>query len=149
MVTQLFEVAIAVKDLDAATKKYSDVLGVQAIPIGAAYFPVAGLRGVVFPMGNNMLISLIASEQLDTPVAKFVESNGEGIFLIGLEVTDIEQDMRELSEKGVRFVSDKPLPYAAGRINFAHPKSMHGVQIAFAEHEPDYYENFIRKSSAV
>jgi len=97
-------------------------------------------------MGNNMLISLIASEQPDTPVAKFIESNGEGVFLIGLEVTDIEQDMKELSEKGVRFVSDKSLPYGAGRINFAHPKSMHGVQIAFAEHEPDYYAKFLRSS---
>jgi len=54
------------------------------------------------------------------------------------EVTDIEQDMRDLTGKGVKFVSEKPLAYVAGEINFGHPKSLHGVQIAFAQHKPGW-----------
>jgi len=142
MATHLFEVAIAVKDLDAAATKYADILGVAGIPIKPEYFPSPGLKGVTFSL-ENAVISLVASDEPGTAVAGFLEARGEGVFLVGLEVPELEREMGELKGKGVSFVSETPIPYAAGKINFARPSSTHGVQLAFAQHTPDYWQGFI------
>jgi len=132
MIERLYGINIAVKDFDAAVKKYSDVLGLEAIPTKPEDFAFPGLKGASFHLGD-VSINLIASDNPDTSIYKFVESRGEGVFLISLKVSDVEQDMKELTEKGVRFVSEKPLAYATGKVNFGHPKSLHGVQIEFIQ----------------
>ena len=133
MIKRLFAVNIAVKDLDEAVSKYSAVLAVTPQPHPPFAFP--GLKGMSFRVGNVM-INLIASDQPNTNIAKSLETRGEGLFSISLEVTDIGEAMRELSEKGVEFVSERPIPFVSGKVNFARPRSMHGVQMGFAQHEP-------------
>ena len=137
MITRLFEVAIVVRELDAAVEKYSQVLGITPLFMKAEDIPFPGIKVAVFLIGD-VVLSLIGSEQADSPVADFLETRGEGLYLIGLGVTDIEQHMREAGERGVRFVMDKPLPYIAGKQNISLPESMHGVQICWAEHRPDW-----------
>lgn len=136
MVKRFIDVGIAVKDLDAAIKKYSEVLGVKPSILPPGHYAYSGLKGARFRIGEAT-ISLVASEKTDTPIAKFLESRGEGVNHVTFEVTDIEQDMKELTEKGVKFVSDKPLAFSDGEVIFAHPKSLHGVQIAFVQAKPD------------
>jgi methylmalonyl-CoA/ethylmalonyl-CoA epimerase len=135
MIKRFFGLNIAVKDLDAAVKKYSDVLGVKPEFIKPEDFAFPGLKGVIFTVGD-IRINIIASERPDTNIAKFVETRGEGVFLLSLQVTDLDKDMAGLAKKGVQFVSDKPMPYSAGRVNFGRPKSMHGVQWEFLEVKP-------------
>ena len=141
MIKRFAGVNIAVKDLDAAAKKYSAVLGVKPIPTKAEDFAFPGLKGASFLVGD-VLINLIASEQPDTAIAKFVETRGEGVFLLSLEVSDVEQDMKDLKEKGVEFVSDKVMTFATGKVNFGHPRSMHGVQWEFFQPSPAFQARF-------
>jgi methylmalonyl-CoA/ethylmalonyl-CoA epimerase len=143
MITRLFEVAIAVKDFDAAVKKFTDVLGVEPIFVKEESMPTPGDRCASFPVGD-VVIAILSPRQPDSPVAKFLEARGEGVFVVDLEVTDIEETMRELGEKGVEFASDRPVPYGYGKLNFANPKSMHGVLFAFAQHDEGYYERVLR-----
>ena len=135
MIKRFAGINIAVKDLDAAMKKYSDFLGVKPIPYRTEDFAYPGLKGASFHLGD-VKIFLIASEQPETPVAKFIEAKGEGVSQISLEVTDIEKDVKDLTEKGVKFVSDKPLTFSDGKVNFTHPKSMHGVEWEFMQVVP-------------
>jgi len=137
MITRLFEVCITVKDFDAAVEKYSAVLDITPIFMKAEDIPVPGLKVAIFIIGDISL-SLIGSEQEGSPAAEFLKARGEGVSLIALEVTDIEQTMRELGEKGVKLLSDEPIPYIAGRQNYSLPESMHGVQICWAQHDPDW-----------
>ncbi|TET87978.1 MAG: methylmalonyl-CoA epimerase [Dehalococcoidia bacterium] len=132
MIKQFYGINIAVKDLDEAVKKYSDVLGVQPVYTKPEDFAFPGLKGATLKVAG-VSINLIASDNPETPIYKFVESRGEGVFLISLQVTDLEKDMKELTEKGVRFVSPEPMSYATGKVNFGHPKSLHGVQIEFIQ----------------
>lgn len=47
---------------------------------------------------------------------------------MSLLVDDIEKTVTEMKRKGVNFVADiKDVPL--GKVTFAHPKSMHGVQL--------------------
>jgi methylmalonyl-CoA/ethylmalonyl-CoA epimerase len=130
MVKQFYGVNIAVKDLEAAVKKYGAFLGVAPTYTKPEDFAFPGLTGATFKV-NDVSINLIASSNPETSIYKFVENKGEGVFLISLRVDDLEKDMKDFSEKGVKFVSDKPLTYSGGMVNFGHPKSLHGVQIEF------------------
>ena len=132
MVKQFYGLNIAVKDLDAAIKKYAAILGVPAIPTDPSHFAFPGLKGASFRLGD-VNIQLIASDNPETSVAKFVENRGEGVFLISLRVDDLEKDMQNLTAHDIKLVSNKPLPYASGTVNFGHPKSLHGVQIEFIQ----------------
>jgi methylmalonyl-CoA/ethylmalonyl-CoA epimerase len=135
MIKRLIDVGIAVKNLDAAVRKYSEVLGVKARILPSEYYAYSELKGARFRIGEAS-ISLVASEKTDSPVARFLETRGEGVNHISLEVTDIEHDMRDLAGKGVTFASDRPLTFSDGKVVFAHPKSLHGVQIAFVQAKP-------------
>lgn len=132
MIKRFAGVTIAVKDLDAAIKKYEGVLGVKAIPADPKDFAFPGLKGASLNIGG-VSINLMTSTQPDTSIAKFLETRGEGVFLLSLEVDDAEKATKELGAKGVKFVSDKPISISAGKVNFGHPKSMHGVQWEFAQ----------------
>jgi methylmalonyl-CoA/ethylmalonyl-CoA epimerase len=127
-------VTIAVKDLDAAVKRYEDVLGIKPQFLEPEFFAFPGHKGAFFLIGD-VEISLVTSEQPESSVTRFLETRGEGVFLISLEVTDAEQARKELLEKGVKLVGDKPQTFSGGKVNFAHPKSMHGVQVEFPQFE--------------
>jgi len=75
---------------------------------------------------------------MDTsPVAKFMEKRGEGVQYIGLEVTDLDEMVKEFRGKGIRFTSEKPVAYPNGsRWAFIHPKDMFGVLLALIENPP-------------
>ena len=136
MIKRFFGVSIAVKDLDTAVKKYRDVFRVKPKFVKPEKFSYPGLKGAMFSVGG-VRITLTASEKPDTPIAKFVETRGEGVFLLSFEVTDAAEATKELIGKGVNFVSDKPLSFPGGVTNFSHPKSMHGVQFEFLQPDPD------------
>ncbi len=149
---RLFEVNIAVRDFDAAVKKFSEVLGVQPIFMKDSQMPVPGLKSAVFPIGEpvgQVIIGITASADPDTPLARFLESKGEGVYVVGVEVDDIEENMKQLVDKGVKFVSDEPIPYVSGRMNLSLPSSMHGVQFCFAEHKDGYWEDFVQGAEQV
>jgi methylmalonyl-CoA epimerase len=137
MITRLCEVCITVKDFDAAVKKYSEVLGITPIFMKAEDIPGPGLKVAIFPI-RDIALTLIGSEQEDSPIAEFIKTKGEGISLINFEVTDIKQTMTELERKGVTFISDEPIPYIAGMQNYSLPESMHGAQICWSQHKPDW-----------
>ncbi len=59
---------------------------------------------------------------------------GEGIQHIALRVDNIEEALKELKEKGVRLIDEKPRRGAGGaRIAFIHPKSTNGVLLELSE----------------
>ena len=111
-------------------------MDVQANLLPPEHYAYPGLKGARFYVGD-VAISLVASEKVDSPISKFIETRGEGINHISLEVDDIEQAMTHWAAQGVKFATDKPLEYSDGKVIFAHPKSLHGVQIALVETQSD------------
>lgn len=127
-------VNIAVKDLDAAVKKYTGLLGQQpAKMLSANDFATPGLKGAAFDI-NGFILQLLEGEE-GTAIAKFANTKGEGVFLISLRSDNVEEDMGKMTEGGAVFVMDKPMSGSFGTVNFIHPKSTHGVQ--FEVYNPD------------
>ncbi|MDX9872919.1 MAG: VOC family protein, partial [Clostridia bacterium] len=70
------------------------------------------------------------------PIAKFIEKNGEGIQHIALWVDNIESDLNNLTERGVRLIDEKPRYGAGGaKIAFLHPKATGGILLELSERE--------------
>ncbi len=133
MIKKFYGINIAVKDLDQAIEKYSAILGSEPKHLREKDFGFPGLTGAQF-LVNEIRINLIASMATDTPVAKFVEGRGDGVFLLSVEVSDVEQLMKDLTQKGMKFTSEKPLVFSnVAKMAFGHPTSMHGVQWEFLE----------------
>jgi len=119
-------VGVAVKSLDEAVSVYRDVLGFELR--GVHVLTERRVRVAFFSSGGQANIELLEPLGSDSPVAKFLESHGEGIHHIALKVDNIEQALEELKRKGVALVDEKPRAGAEGAmVAFVHPKSTRGV----------------------
>ena len=128
MIKGIYGINIAVKDLNEAVKRYESAFGVKSEPMSARDFAFPGLTGAKLNIGGTFL-TLISSTQENTSVANFLSKKGEGVFLISVKVDDIEQDVEVLKERGLLFALKETSRGEFGKVNFVHPKSMHGVQL--------------------
>ncbi len=131
-----FNVAVAKENFETAVEHWSNVFGIKPDYMKPGDFAVPGIMGAKLEMGDS-LIYILAGENEKVPVAQFVANKGEGVFLVSFEVENVEDAMKDASGKGAKFVSDKPMPFPGGTVNFVHPKSMNGVQIEFVKYEKE------------
>jgi methylmalonyl-CoA/ethylmalonyl-CoA epimerase len=129
MIGRLNHVAIAVKDLAAATALYRDTLGAhvsQPLPQ-----PEHGVT-VVFVELPNTKVELLEPLGADSPVGKFIERNPDGgIHHICYEVDDIIAARDRLKESGARVLgTGEPRIGAHGKpVIFLHPKDFTGTLV--------------------
>jgi methylmalonyl-CoA/ethylmalonyl-CoA epimerase len=130
-ILKIDHIGIAAKSIDQVAPFWSSVLGL----------PIAGRETVeeqkattaFLPVGESEL-EILESTSPEGAIAKFIESRGEGIQHIALRVDNIEEALKELKEKGVRLIDEKPRRGAGGaKIAFIHPKSTNGVLLELSE----------------
>jgi len=133
MVGKVDHIGIAVSNLDETLKLYTDILGLELH--GTETVAEQKVRVAFLPVGDTE-IELLESTDPDGPIAKFIESKGQGIQHIAFSVTDIEAALAELKEKGVRLIDEKPRYGAGGaRIAFLHPKATNGVLVELCQRD--------------
>jgi len=132
MIKRFIDVGIAVANLEAAALTYSAVLGVAPRMLSHTDYAYPGLKGARFYLGNAT-ISLVASDDPRSTIAKFIQARGEGVNHLTLEVTNIQEDIVRLAQQGVEFLTEKPLDFLQGKVIFAHPRFLYGIQIAFVQ----------------
>lgn len=125
MTEKINHIGIAVKNLEAAIPFYRDQLGMEFE--GTEEVAEQKVKVAFLKVGESR-IELLEPTADDSPVAKFLEKNGEGIHHMAYEVTDIEAALTDLKQKGVRLIDEKPRHGAHGSlIAFLHPKATGGV----------------------
>ena len=125
-------VGVAVKNLDEAIALYRDVLGFRLEDVHI--LTERKVRVAFLSTGGETNIELLEPIGGDSPVAKFLESRGEGIQHVAVRVNDIEAVLAEFKRKGVVLIDDKPRAGAEGaKIAFVHPKSTKGVLLELVE----------------
>jgi methylmalonyl-CoA/ethylmalonyl-CoA epimerase len=118
-------VGIAVKSLESSISFYRDVLGM--IFEGTEEVVEQKVRVAFLAVGESR-IELLEATSEDSPVAKFLEKNGEGVHHLAYEVEDIEKTLEKLKATGVRLIDEKPRHGAHhSLIAFLHPKATGGV----------------------
>lgn len=124
-------IGIAVKSIEEGKKFFSDILGLklQKTEIVEEQKVMTGF----FPITDSEL-ELLESTAPDGPVAKYIDSRGEGVQHIAFRVENIDDALKELKEKGVRLIDQEARKGAGGaRIAFIHPKETHGVLVELCE----------------
>jgi methylmalonyl-CoA/ethylmalonyl-CoA epimerase len=129
MIGRLNHVAIAVKDLDAATRVYRDTLGASvSAPMP---HPEHGVT-VVFIELPNTKIELLEPLGAGSPISAFLERSPEGgIHHLCYEVDDIRAARDRLVAAGARVLGGgEPKIGAHGKpVIFLHPKDFCGALV--------------------
>lgn len=125
-------IGVAVKSIEESVKIYES-LGL--VLTGVEEVAEQKVRTAFIPVGETE-IELLESTSPDGPVARFIESNREGIQHIALRVENIEEALSELKARGVRLIDERPRYGAGGaKIAFVHPKATKGVLLELCERD--------------
>jgi methylmalonyl-CoA/ethylmalonyl-CoA epimerase len=131
MIKKIDHVAIAVNNLEEAAQFYQEALGLHlsGVEVVHAQKTKAGFLRI-----GESNIELVQPSEPDSPLVKFLESKGQGIHHICLEVEDVASEVKALIEKGAKMVDQRPRPGAhQTQVAFIHPKSSSGVLIELCE----------------
>lgn len=131
MIKKVHHVAVVVKNLDEALQLYENLFGAK--PAKLETLPEQGVKAALLPMAEGGEIELVEPINPESGVAKFLESRGEGIHHICLEVDNVDQELCLLAEKGVQLIDKQGRPGLAGKVGFIHPKATKGVLIELAQ----------------
>jgi len=125
MTKRINHIGVAVKSIEASAPFYRDVLGMHFE--GTEVVAEQKVKVAFFSVGESR-IELLEPTAEDSPVAKFLEKNGEGTHHIAYEVDDLAATLARLKAVGVRLIDEVPRCGAHGtRIAFLHPKATGGV----------------------
>ncbi len=129
MITNIDHLGIAVRNLDESVAYYENSLGLHCH--GREEVASQKVRTAFFAAGD-VHIELLEPTSEDSPIAKFLEKNGEGIHHVAFAVDDIEGQLKKASDTGVRLIHEVPIDGAGDKlVAFLHPKSTHGVLTEF------------------
>jgi methylmalonyl-CoA epimerase len=129
--TEIDHVAIAVNDLDAAIGWYEEMFGATV-----AHREVVERDGVEEALLKvaDSYIQLLTPMSADSPVAKYLERNGEGIHHVGYRVDDCAAALAALQAHGVRVIDSVPRPGSRGTtVAFVHPKAAFGTLVELVQ----------------
>jgi len=129
-VKKINHVAIVVRDIDAALAFWRDQLGLTLDHIEDV--PSQASKVAFMPVGEGE-IELVEPTNPDSGLAKYLNTRGEGMHHLCVEVDDIEGMLAQLKEKGVRLINEEPLDLPGRRMAFIHPKSTNGVLLELYE----------------
>ncbi len=131
MIKKINHIAIAVNNIEEAARFYQTVMGLTLS--GVEVVTAQKTRVGFFRIGESN-IELVQPAEPDSPLVKFLETKGQGIHHICLEVEDVEAEVKAFLEKGTTMVDQKPRPGAHNtKVAFVHPKSSGGVLIELCE----------------
>ena len=129
--THIEHIGIAVSSLDEAIPYYEDILGLKCYSIEEV--ADQKVKTAFFKIGQTK-IELLESTDPEGPIGKFIEKRGPGVHHLAFAVNNIEKNLEEAKEKGVRLIDQTPRKGAEGLdIAFLHPKSTNGVLTEFCE----------------
>jgi methylmalonyl-CoA epimerase len=123
----LDHIGIAVADLPAAERLYTEALGGRVI--AREDLAGDGVR-VAFVELGGALLELLAPAGAGGPLSRFLASRGEGLHHLAFEVADLEAALRGAAADGMRLVDAGPRAGTRGRlIAFLHPSAARGVLV--------------------
>lgn len=131
MITKIDHLGIAVRSLDEAIPYYENVLGLKCE--GREEVESQKVKTAFFAAGEVHL-ELLEPTADDSPIAKFLEKNGPGIHHIAFATDQIEGQLAQAKDQGVRLIHEVPFEGAAEKlVAFLHPKSTFGVLTEFCQ----------------
>jgi methylmalonyl-CoA/ethylmalonyl-CoA epimerase len=131
LLTEIDHVAIAVRDLEAAIAYYGTTFG--ATVEHREIVESDGVEEALLKVAESY-IQLLRPTRADSPVARFIESRGEGLHHVGYRVADCAAALDAVKAAGGRVIDEAPRPGSRGTtVAFVHPKGAFGTLIELVE----------------
>ena len=124
-------IGIAVSDLQEANALFTKLFGkehykvetVESEHVSTSFFQIGETK-----------VELLEATAPESAIAKYVEKKGQGMHHIAYEVTDIEEEMARLRERGFILLNEQPKKGADNKlVCFLHPKSTNGVLVELCQ----------------
>ena len=132
MIKKIDHIAIAVQNLDSALETFRNLLGCAPEAIRIEEVASEKVRVAFIPIGDTK-IELLEPLSDESPIAKFLAKNGDGMHHIALETDDIDKETERLATFNIKPLG-LPKEGAGGKkIMFLHPKETNRVLIEFAQ----------------
>lgn len=129
MVSKIDHIGIAVKSISEARLFYENVLGLKCEKIEEV--ASQKVKTAFFRIGE-VHIELLEPTSEESPIAKFLESKGEGFHHIAYRTGDIVNQLHLAEKEGCKLINKEPIVGAGGKlVAFLHPKSTHGILSEF------------------
>ena len=131
VLTDIDHVGIAVYDLDAAVGWYRDMFG--ATVAHRERIESDGVEEALIKVADSY-IQLLTPVTDTSPLAKFMERNGEGLHHVGYRVDDCAEVLESVKGAGARVVDEHPRTGSRGTtVAFLHPKTSFATLIELVE----------------
>jgi methylmalonyl-CoA/ethylmalonyl-CoA epimerase len=131
LLTEVDHVAIAVHDLDAAVAYYADTFG--ATVSHRERIETDGVEEALLKVADSY-IQLLTPIRADSPVARYLEKQGEGLHHVGYRVNDCAEALQSVKDHGGRVIDEVPRPGSRGTtVAFIHPKGAFGTLIELVQ----------------
>jgi methylmalonyl-CoA/ethylmalonyl-CoA epimerase len=122
---RIAHIGVAVRDLEEAARFYREILGLTPHPVTVA----DGARILEFDLGGSG-VELLAAEDPETPIGKYLAKRGPGIHHVCFRVPDLEAALTACRAAGYQLIDEVPRPGGHGRrVAFVHPKATAGILI--------------------
>jgi len=131
LLTEIDHVAIAVADLEAAVGYYQEMFG--ATVEHRERVERDGVEEALLKVADSY-IQLLTPIRDDSPVAKYLAKNGEGLHHVGYRVADAEAVRAAYVAHGGRSIDEHARPGSRGTtVAFLHPKGAFGTLIELVQ----------------
>ena len=122
--TNLDHFAIVTPTLEEGLAFYEGALGLTCTSIEE--LPERGIKVAFLPIGDTR-IELIAPLHDKSEVSGFLDKRGAGIHHLCFASADVDADVDELKEKGIRLTGEPSVGAHNCRVAFVHPKASGGT----------------------
>ena len=118
-------IGVAVEDLDASIKLYSELF---EMPLEhRETVSEQGVEAALLGIGDSH-VELLAPLAEDTPVGRFIAKRGPGIHHAAYRCEDVAAALELCKQRGLRAIDDQPRRGIRGSlVAFLHPAGMGGV----------------------
>jgi methylmalonyl-CoA epimerase len=130
-IKKIDHIGIAVKDLERASKLYTDLFHlevkrieeVEDLKVKIAFIPI-----------GEVMVELVQPTSNDAPLAKRIRENGEGLYHLALRVENIDEALQEMKQSKIEMRDNEPrLGGMGSKIALSKPDSTNNVIIELVE----------------
>jgi methylmalonyl-CoA/ethylmalonyl-CoA epimerase len=126
MLGDVIELSVVVKNLDEAVARFDKLFGLKVHHRGES--KEFGFKNAILPTGIGH-IELMEPTDPTKAVGKFLEKNGEGVYLVGFECKDVPGSVAKLKANGARVSSPRE------DLAWVHPRETHGLFVELRHRE--------------
>ncbi|MGO9572056.1 MAG: VOC family protein [Desulfomonilaceae bacterium] len=132
-VKEIDHICFAVRSLDEGRKVYEGLMGLE--PACEYVAQEESIRVIRYYVGS-LALEIVEPTDAISELARFLESRGEGVFLISYRVDDVQEALEELHAAGRQTIDQKPRCLMGNRYAFIDsPRTLHGVLIEILDGE--------------